>query len=174
MKLQISQIIGLAQNAGFSGDDLAIAAAIALAESGGDPSAYNPEIAAGAPQGQGSFGLWQIYLKAHPEYANANLFDPATNAGAAFAVYSRAGNSFRPWSTFKNNAYLAHLNDVSTTLDAMNAAAPTDTTIASDGGGTDPGSGGDSSGGSPGTGGILAMMTFGAVVLWAVLRAFRG
>lgn len=168
MKLQIPQIIGLAQNAGFSGDDLAVAVAIALAESnGGDPSAYNPEVAAGTPQGQGSFGLWQIYLKAHPEYANANLFDPATNAAAAFAIYSRAGNSFRPWSTFKNNAYLAHLNDVSTTLDAMNAP-PADTTTASDT--TDPGAGGGDSSGSPGTGGILAMMMFGALALWVLLR----
>ena len=58
MKLQIPQLIGLAQNAGFQGDDLATAVAVALAESGGDPSAYNPEKQAGAASGKGSFGLW--------------------------------------------------------------------------------------------------------------------
>ena len=42
-------------------------------------------------------GLWQIYLQDHPEFAGLDLRDPATNANAAFSVYSNAGR-FRPWS----------------------------------------------------------------------------
>lgn len=106
--LDANAIAQYAAAAGFSGSDLVTAVAVALAESGGNTQAYNPETAAGTPQGQGSFGLWQVYLKAHPEFQGWNLFDPTQNATAAFRVYS-AGSSFRPWSTFKNGAYAKYV-----------------------------------------------------------------
>lgn len=107
-------LVTLAQNAGFAGADLPVAVAIALAESGGNPNDYNPETAAsgGTPQGQGSYGLWQIYLKKHPEFAGVNLYDPQTNANAAYLIYSKAGNSFQPWSTYKYGQYQAFLSQV--------------------------------------------------------------
>jgi hypothetical protein len=105
-----SQIATLADNAGFSGNDLAIAIAVALAESGGNPNAYNAETAAGTPKGKGSFGLWQIYLNAHPEFAGQNLYDPQTNANAAFSVYSKSGGNFQAWSTFKSGAYTNYID----------------------------------------------------------------
>lgn len=110
--LSAMTIHGLAQQAGFSGDDLVIAVAVALAESGGNASAYNPETAAvgGTPVNQGSFGLWQIYLKDHLEFSGDNLYDPQTNANDAYELYIKAGNSFSPWSTFKNGAYWAHMD----------------------------------------------------------------
>jgi len=154
MKLEIPQLIALAAGAGFVGDDLTTAVSIALAESGGDPNAYNPERAANTPQGAGSFGLWQIYLKAHPEYKGQNLFDPQLNAAAAFAVYSSAGNSFRPWSTFGNGAYLAHVDTVNGIISASQ-----DTT-ASDGGPV------------PGDGGMLGMAIVGAFALWLAMKYF--
>jgi len=103
-----AQISYYAQRAGFTGQDLVTAVAIALAESSGNPNTYNPETAAGTPQGQGSYGLWQIYLTAHPEYAGVNLYDPQTNANAAFAIYSAAGG-FSPWSTYNSGEYQAYL-----------------------------------------------------------------
>lgn len=111
-KLSIAQIAALASGAGFTGDDLTTAVAIALAESNGNPSAYNPETAAGAAQGAGSYGLWQIYLTAHPEYTADELIDPVQNASAAFAIYRATGYSFHPWSTFKNGAYLSYVSGV--------------------------------------------------------------
>lgn len=108
-KLNATQIAQFAANAGFTGDDLATAVAIALAESGGDPSAYNPETAAGTPAGLGSYGLWQVYLKMHPEYTVSQLLDPQTNANAAFAIYSARGGVFTAWTTFTGGAYLSHL-----------------------------------------------------------------
>lgn len=110
--LDSNQIGQLAAAAGFSGRDLNVAVAVALAESvpSGNPNSYNPETQAGTPQGQGSYGLWQIYLKVHPEFSGWNLFDPMQNARAAFSVYSAAGNSFRPWSTFNSGKYAAFLN----------------------------------------------------------------
>lgn len=102
-KLSYDEILTLANNAGF-GCDSSTAAAIALAESGGDPTAYNPETQACTPDGQGSVGLWQIYQFKHPEFAGQDLTDPQTNANAAYKVYTDAGG-FRPWSTFKSGAY---------------------------------------------------------------------
>jgi len=107
-KLSPSQIGVLASNAGFSGGDLITAVAIALAESGGDPNAHGDLTLPGS----GSYGLWQIYAHAHPEFGPdfTQLYDPAINAAAAFSVYSAAGNSFSPWSTFKGGQYEAHLD----------------------------------------------------------------
>lgn len=98
--LTVDQVAQLAASVGFADQDLIVAVAVAMAESKGDPNAYNPETKAGAPAGLGSYGLWQIFLKVHPEYKNVNLFDPNTNANAAFGVYTAAGESFEPWATF--------------------------------------------------------------------------
>lgn len=94
------QIAQLAYNAGFRGKDLNTAVAIALAESGGNTDAYNPEAAAGTAQGSGSRGLWQIYGTAHPKYNNSSAFDPRINAQAAYEVYRQSGGHFTPWSTY--------------------------------------------------------------------------
>jgi Lysozyme like domain len=110
--LSTSDIMGYAAAAGFSGSDLNVAVAVALAESSGNPAAVGDTNIPG-----GSVGLWQINLKAHPEFAGQDLTDPQTNADAAFAVYSAAGNSFAPWSTFKSGAYLAYMpTDASGTI----------------------------------------------------------
>lgn len=109
MTLSISDIITVAQNAGFSGEDLVTAVAVAMAESGGDPNAFGD-----AGIGQGSFGLWQINSKFHPEFGPdfTTLYDPQTNANAAYSVYSAAGNSFTPWSTFKSGSYSSFVSSV--------------------------------------------------------------
>src|SRR5579871_849779 len=122
-----AEIAQYAAAAGFSGADLVTAVAIALAESSGTPGAVNT-----ADPG-GSYGLWQINLAAHPEYAGAvqsgQIFDPAFNAAAAFAVYQAAGASFRPWSTYPpSSGYLAQAQQGVASLGgsapAVVAAAP--------------------------------------------------
>jgi hypothetical protein len=109
--LNASQIRDLAANAGFSGQDLITAVAIALAETlpSGNERSYNPETNApgGTPPGKGSYGLWQIYLRDHPEYEGVDLYDPQTNAHAAFDLYSRSG--FKPWSSYNSKRYQAFI-----------------------------------------------------------------
>ena len=112
--LSAGQIATYASSAGFTGNDLQTAVAVALAESSGNPSIYGDQNL--APTAGPSIGLWQINIgtNAHPEYANANLTDPATNAAAAFSIYVRAGYSFEPWATFdprdgSTPRYLAYL-----------------------------------------------------------------
>jgi hypothetical protein len=112
-KLSPEQIAHAAHDAGFRGHDLTTAVAIALAESGGDPRAHN-----GVPP-DNSYGLWQINMigALGPDRrdqfdldSNKELFDPETNAKAAFAI-SGKGDSFQPWSTFTNGAYKSHLDE---------------------------------------------------------------
>lgn len=93
-----TSIAGYAQNAGFSDSDLLIATAIAYAESSGNPGAVGDN--------GDSIGLWQINLPNHPEFQGQDLTNPQVNANAAFSIYSAAGNSFSPWTTFKTGAYL--------------------------------------------------------------------
>jgi len=106
------EIAQLAYEAGFRGDALRWAVAIAKAESGGNPEAYNPEISAGTVPGSGSRGLWQIYGTAHPRYNSPLAFQPEVNARAAFEVYTQAGNRFTPWSTFNNGMAASYYNSV--------------------------------------------------------------
>lgn len=82
--------------------DIATAVAIALAESGG--RAY----AIGGPNSDGTYdyGCWQINEGAHPEkFQGVDWSNPQTNAKMAFAVYTEAGNSWRPWSVFNSGKY---------------------------------------------------------------------
>lgn len=114
-QLSAGEIGQYAAAAGFTGDDLTVAVAVALAESGGFTDAYNPVShldsgkPANTPEGEGATGLWQIYRKVHPEFAGWDLRDPAQNAAAAFSVYQSAGFSFHPWTTFTTNAYQDYL-----------------------------------------------------------------
>jgi hypothetical protein len=113
--LSPAQIQAVAANAGFTGPNLTTAVAVALAESfpSGNEQSYNPETNApgGTPPGKGSYGLWQIYLRDHPEFASLNLYDPQTNAYAAYALWDAAGG-FHPWATYNSGAYQAYLSKV--------------------------------------------------------------
>lgn len=96
MNYGLADLQALAQQAGFTGASAQVAAAIAMAESGGDPQAVGDN--------GSSFGLWQVHTPAHPEYDQTCLFDPACSARAAYAI-SRQGTDFSPWSTYENGQY---------------------------------------------------------------------
>jgi hypothetical protein len=81
------------QNGGLG--DANLMAAIALAESGGDPRAHNPS---------GASGLWQILGKPFP----GDSFDPATNARMAGAKLASQG--LGAWEAYTNGAYRRFLN----------------------------------------------------------------
>lgn len=123
-KLSPAQIAEYAHDAGFRGQDLTVAVAVALAESGGDPKAHNP-----VPP-DNSYGLWQINMIGSLGPArrdqfdldsNRELFDPAENARAAWAISGR-GNSFQPWTTYTSGAYEQYLDDARRGVRAMERA----------------------------------------------------
>jgi hypothetical protein len=108
------QIAGVAQGAGFRGNALVIAVAVALGESSGDTNAHNYNRATG----DDSYGLWQINMldelgparrQAFGLSTNEELYNPSTNARAAYAISSN-GTNFRPWSVYKSGAYLRYMS----------------------------------------------------------------
>lgn len=116
-KLTATQIEELWIEAHGDANSAATAAAVALAESGGDPAVINntarrdlPGYHAPGPgaQPEYSVGLWQINTLAHPTYTATDLLRPIVNAEAAVAI-SKNGTDFNPWSTFTSGAYRSHL-----------------------------------------------------------------
>lgn len=104
MALSQSDLFSLAKKAGLSDDRAKVAAAIAMAESGGDPNAHNTN----ASTGDDSYGLWQINMKGDlgPErrkqfniLVDGQLIDPTQNAKAMASVSSKGGN-FNAWTTY--------------------------------------------------------------------------
>lgn len=97
VKLSKGELVDLARAAGFPDPNLA--AAVALAESGGDPSAV------GVGPKERSIGLWQINIRAWKKRGEEELKQPATNAQAAFEVWS-TNHSFAPhWGAYTNGSY---------------------------------------------------------------------
>lgn len=94
----------LAASAGLSGPDRDIAAAVALAESGGNPQAVSAT---------GDYGLWQINARSWPQFTRAELLTPAGNA-RAMAIVRRSGRGWGHWTTYRNGSYQKHLRMGST------------------------------------------------------------
>lgn len=97
-RLSYGQLEGLWNKAGGPPSAAAIAAAIALAESGGADVMQQ-----GQPFAETGWGYWQI-TPGGPQY-----LDPMTNARAAVGKYHGAGDTFSPWTTFVDGAYRAFL-----------------------------------------------------------------
>ncbi len=97
-------IASVGMNAGLSGCSgapLGTWVAVALAESGGNPTSHNSN-------GEDSRGLWQINMRAHASWVgDRDLYDPATNAWAAKHVCDIQG--IDAWSTYTNGAYRQYL-----------------------------------------------------------------
>lgn len=100
----------LAVSAGLTPARAKTAAAIAMAESGGDARAHNTKGL------DNSYGYWQINMKGAlgpprlKQFGISSadqLFDPATNA-RAMAILSKQGADFRPWSTYLSGSYLKY------------------------------------------------------------------
>jgi phage protein D len=110
-RVTAGQATALARQAGFTGNDAVIMGAIAMAESSGNVRALNskpPDL---------SYGLWQINMigRLGPERraqlglsSNEQLYNPATNAKAARAIWQQQG--FNAWSVYKSGAYRRYLN----------------------------------------------------------------
>lgn len=99
--LGIGQLGALALVAGFPVSLVPTMAAIAMAESSGDPKAQNPS---------GAVGLWQILPSANQDIISkyGDPKDPLSNAKMAKAVYDRQG--LTAWSTYTSGAYRQYLN----------------------------------------------------------------
>jgi hypothetical protein len=104
-----AQLEGLWINNGGPAAVAPVAAAIALAESGGCTAALNLTDNNGT---QTSVGLWQVSNGTH-SYP-ASWATAAGNATEAVAKYKGAGNAFSPWGTYDSGAYKTYLNGSTT------------------------------------------------------------
>jgi Lysozyme like domain len=111
--LSDAQLAQVLYQAGFRGDAIATMIAIAHPESGADPRAYNGN----RNTGDNSYGLWQINmidgmgperLRAFGLNSNDDLYDPLTNARAAFKLYQGSGG-FRDWSTYNRGEHSRYM-----------------------------------------------------------------
>jgi hypothetical protein len=95
-----AQLKTLAQTAGLDEAHASVAALIALAESGGNPSTRNVN-----SNGTVDVGLWQINTVNWPALGvtAADLNNPATNAWA-MAQLSNKGANFQPWAASEYQA----------------------------------------------------------------------
>ena len=96
--MTLAELRALAASVGFP--DPVLAAAVAMAESSGNPFAVG--------DGGTSFGLWQIHAPDHPEFDTTQLMVASYNAHAALLI-SKSGTDWTPWSTFKNGNYLQYM-----------------------------------------------------------------
>lgn len=110
--LKVDQLVALARSSGFPPAEAAVMAAIAMAESSGNPRAHNPN----RSTGDNSYGLWQINMidgmgpdrrRAFGIPRNEALWDPAVNAAAARMVHKWQG--FGAWSVYRSGAYRQYL-----------------------------------------------------------------
>lgn len=111
--LSVNDIAQVAYNAGFRGDALVKATAIALAESGGRPDAHGDITLQDSTWGP-SVGLWQV-RSINKQYGTGNTrdatinTDPNRNAANAFSI-SNGGKNFAPWSTYTKGRYTQFLH----------------------------------------------------------------
>lgn len=111
------EIIKVASASGFVGNDLRLAAAIAKAESGLNPSALNNN----ASTGDYSVGLWQINMLAHKDHfgTEAELKIPERNGAAAFSLYQGRGGHFTDWSTYNHGTHLPFMAEMSSAASSL-------------------------------------------------------
>ncbi|WP_435798369.1 peptidoglycan-binding protein [Streptomyces decoyicus] len=115
--MNLTELRALATQVGFTGSDINIAAAVAMAESRGDPAAVGDEGLADNKWGP-SFGLFQIRSLRHPERfpppdalrIPGKLKDPLYNAKTAKAIKDAHTHGWNQWSTFTSGAYRQHMD----------------------------------------------------------------
>lgn len=114
MALSREEIATLARDAGFTGANIDVAVAVALAESGGNPYAHNGD----SSTGDDSYGLWQINMigsmgpdrrKRFNLSSNADLYDPETNARVAHSLWK--SNGWSPWTTYTSGKYKKYMTN---------------------------------------------------------------
>jgi hypothetical protein len=101
-QLSLRQLRRLTRDLGFRKPR--VAAAIAMAESSGDPLAVGINR---KPRSRDR-GLFQINSRWHPEVSDRCAFDVRCNAEEAYRI-SEGGRDWRPWSTWHNGAYKQYL-----------------------------------------------------------------
>lgn len=103
-RFTVAEARAAAERAGFSPAQSAVAAAIAMAESGGESAALSPP----NRNGTRDHGAWQINSVHASILASGDWRDLNDNARMAKRVYDMQG--FRAWTVFNTGGYRRHLS----------------------------------------------------------------
>jgi hypothetical protein len=171
--LNPEQIARYAYDAGFRGDGLVTAVAVALAESGGDTKAHNDK---GLDD---SYGLWQINMygslgpdrrRDHDLDSNRELWDPEVNAEVANAI-SKDGKDWTLWATYEDGLHRPFLDEARRAARAVTRENANDNRGGNRGNGNGGGGQGGQGNGGQGGSGSFAVDTD---LLIAYVRRTRG
>jgi hypothetical protein len=113
--LSVGEIGSFAAKAGFSGTSLAMAIAVALAESNGNPDATDFD-----GNGTVDSGLWRIN-SVHTQFSPACDYDPLCAAKAAFSI-SAGGTDWEPWVTYQHGAEIPFLPEATAYVESAGSA----------------------------------------------------
>lgn len=103
--LSYAQVAGYAAGAGFRGQEIVKATAIAFGESSGNPDNVNHNTDKFRST---DFGLWQINDHYWGDLLKSGSWaNPADNARMAYTVYKAQG--WTAWYAYTNGTYLAHM-----------------------------------------------------------------
>lgn len=102
-QLSDRQMAGYLKAAGFPASALATGVAVGLAESGGRTDALN------TANRNGSWDAGFMQINSIHGYSQAALFNPVTNAAAAFKIWTAAGGRWTPWSTYNSGSFRVYL-----------------------------------------------------------------
>lgn len=99
-------------NVGWAGADRVIGTAVALAESGCDPSAEstNPPTE-GCPSGSTDRGVWQINSCYHPEVPDSCAYRLKCSTEAAREIWGDAGDRWSPWVAYTTRVFKYRLTE---------------------------------------------------------------
>lgn len=126
------KLTNLARSVGIPEEKVSTMVAIALAESGGDPtidtvkSGSDPD-----KKNEFSLGLWQINMlgrmgeerrKQFGISSNEELYDPVVNAKAALAILNSQGLS--AWGAYTNNSYKNYLPAAQASFEKVKGTTP--------------------------------------------------
>ncbi len=145
-----AHVVEAAKAAGWSGKNLEVAVAIALAESGGNAKAVS------APNRNGTrdHGLFQINDGVH-DFDRNLIYSSRYNAKIAYRIWEQAGRSFRPWATYWLNPWTSGMGSLRAPygkwLDEARASIETSSLPDPGGGGGTPTGGGGTPSGSSGS-----------------------
>jgi cell wall-associated NlpC family hydrolase len=124
----MADLRSILQQAGFSGQSLNTAYAIAMAESGGNARAFNGNTSTGDQ----SYGLFQINMlggmgperrKQFGLSSNDDLYNALENARVAYKM-SKGGTDWSPWSTYKRGDYKKYMGQSGAAVSGGAAPAP--------------------------------------------------
>lgn len=101
--MDYAALVGLAKQAGFPEGEAQTAAAVALAESSGNPTASHRN-----SNGSTDFGLWQINSVHSQLLAGKVWQEPSVNARMAYEVWK--GSGWNAWTTYKTGAFRRYAN----------------------------------------------------------------